>query len=184
MTRALGARSRSTLAKLVSEEVQALRGDVVDMGCGAGALHGRRDIFGIDESLAMAKLFGTNAIVADAADPPFGPASFDAVLLLNLLDSCHHPRLVLAQADALLRPSGTLVVSCAYAWTPAVSQDRRFQPEELVACLTADPEHAWIRGRYRLTTVRDNLRWRLPITDRLIHEYRCQLVVARKRSAR
>jgi len=171
------------LADRVDEIVNDLSGDILDLGCGCGALYRRRDVTAIDWSLAMAREFGSGALVADAADPPFEPARFDAVLLLNVLDASPNPRLVLAQADTLLRPGGTLVVSCPYAWNERVPSERRFSAEELVEALGGDGEALGVRSRYDITTLEDPVTWRLRLSNRLVQEYACQLLVATRAAA-
>jgi SAM-dependent methyltransferase len=178
--RAFAAPNRSPLATAVRAIVAGLEGDVLDLGCGGGALYDRRDVVGVDASLAMARAFGPAAIVADAGDPPFEPRRFDAVLLLNVLDDCPHPRLVLAQADALLRSGGTLVISCPYAWSRNVPERQRFSPADLVGALRGTSPGPLVHARYRIVRHTDRLPWRLTMTARLIHEYACQLIVARK----
>ena len=168
------------LAGRVEDLVSRLSGNILDLGCGGGGLYHRRDVIGVDWNLALARSYGPTAIVADAADPPFAPAGFDNVLLLNLLDSCANPRLVLAQADALLRPGGTLVVSCPYAWADRVPAAERFSAAELLAALGGDGEALGIRSHYQVDSVEDPVMWRLRLSARLVQEYACQLVVARK----
>lgn len=180
MRRALGARTASPLRRYVNARVRTMRGSILDLGCGGGALYDRRSVLGLDVNLAMAQAFAGPALVGDAADPPFPPASVDGLLLLNVLDSCINPPLVLAQADALLRTGGTLLISCAYAWTRAVPEDRRFAPADLVGALTGERAPLTIRGRYRLLDVHDRVRWRLSVSPRLVHEYSCQVLFARK----
>jgi len=183
LTRIFGHRDTGPLGDRVDAVVRRCDGDILDMGCGGGALYQRRDVTAIDWSLAMARAHGPSACVADAADPPFEPARFDAVLLLNLLDTCANPRLVLAQADALLRRGGTLVVSCPYAWTDRAPVQERFSADELLAALDGDKEAIGIRLRYQIESVEDPVLWRLRLSPRLVQEYACQLVVARKAEA-
>jgi SAM-dependent methyltransferase len=178
--RAFTSPNRSPLQRVAQAVVRRLRGDVLDIGCGGGGLYDRRDIIGLDINLAMARAFGEWGLVADAGDPPFAGRAFDAVLLFNVLDACPYPRLVLAQADALLRPGGTLVVSCPYAWTGAVPARQRFGPRDLVAGLRGRSRRVRLRGRYRITRQVDRVAWRLPVADRIVHEYACQFIVANK----
>jgi SAM-dependent methyltransferase len=170
------------LAQKIERIASLLTGTILDLGCGCGALYSRRDIVGVDWQLDMARRFGGTPLVADAGDPPFEPSSFDAVLLLNLLDCCSHPGLVLAQADALLKPEGSLVVSCPYAWTRATPPERRFTSVELLEALNG---RLWLglRSRYRILDHEDPVAWRLRPSERLVQEFACQVVVARKEPA-
>ena len=65
--------------------------------------------------------------------PPFAPKSLDCILLLNVLDSCRNPFLLMQQADALLLDRGTILFSSPFAWNDTVTD-----PKEQV-----DPE--WVR---------------------------------------
>jgi SAM-dependent methyltransferase len=173
-------RDAGPLAHRVDAVVSGLTGNVLDMGCGAGALYRRRDLTAFDWSLGMARAYASHAFVADARDPPFEPARFDAVLLLNVLDACANPRLVLAQADTLLCDSGTLVVSCPYAWTDRVPPAERFGADDLVAAIEDGNAALGLRSRYRIVMLEDPVTWRLRLSSRLVQEYGCQFLVATK----
>ncbi|RMG16381.1 MAG: class I SAM-dependent methyltransferase [Planctomycetota bacterium] len=168
------------LVERVSDLVAGLRGEVLDLGCGRG-LHGREDVTGLDASFAMARAFCGRGVVGDAADPPFLAHAFDAVLLLNVLDSCAAPRLVLGQADALLAPGGTLVLSCAFAFADGLTPPgERFGPDDLERALTGEGGPFALDLRYRLVERRDRLSWRLRVSERVVHEHSCLLLVAVK----
>lgn len=106
-----------------TEVVARLQGEVVDLGCGAGIyrLTGSSKLTGVDLNWTLLREHPGARVLADALDPPFLPGSFDHVLLFNSLDSCRDPATLLAAADGLLRPGGSLVLSCAFAWQPAVT---------------------------------------------------------------
>jgi SAM-dependent methyltransferase len=99
---------------------------VLDVGCGAGAtlrwLSDRgHDAVGIDSSsasLAHASRLVPAATLqrGDAARLPFEDASFDGVLLLDVLEHVDDAA-ALAEAHRVLRPGGWLLVSVpAHAW--------------------------------------------------------------------
>lgn len=167
----------SPLQERVRDLVSRFEGDIVDLGCGLG-LHGDARVLGLDLSLPVARAFVGRGMVADAADPPFAPESFDAVLLLNLLDSCRNPRLVLAQADALLRPGGTLLISCPFAWSEATPRSRRFTAEQLTRCLEGSGELG-LRLAYTIHE-QSELPWRLRAGERSVHEHSSVLWRAEK----
>src|SRR4029079_12823562 len=98
-------------------------GDVLDAGAGDGAtaqlLAPRaRSITCVDVSeklvdAARVRLAGhanARCEVADLHDLPFANASFDQVLLLNVLPSLKHPGAALAELARALRPGGRLAL--------------------------------------------------------------------------
>jgi len=171
----------SPLRAAVDVLVEELAGMVLDVGCGAG-LHGRGDVIGLELSFPLARAFVGTGIVGDAADPPFEAASFDAVLLLNVLDSTRAPRLVLGQADALLRSGGRLIVSCPYAWNDGITAPaEQFDGAALVGALRGERNGLEMPLDYEVERVQDPVEWRVRAGARTVHVHDCQLVVARKR---
>lgn len=98
-------------------------GDVLDVGAGDGTIAQMiapraASYAAIDASeklvaAARARLAGVpgvRCLQGDAHALPFDDASFDAVLLLNVLTCAEHPTRVLAEAARVLRPGGTAVV--------------------------------------------------------------------------
>lgn len=96
--------------------------DVLDIGCGTGSLSllmaeaGHR-VVGTDLAPNMvaasgAKCAGHDASfsVADAAEPPVGPASVDAVVVRHLLWTLPEPYLALSRWVRTLRDGGRLVL--------------------------------------------------------------------------
>jgi ubiquinone/menaquinone biosynthesis C-methylase UbiE len=97
---------------------------IVDLGCGTGSLavllaQAGHEVTGIDSSpqmLALAREKAATAGVrvdlarADAADPPFGPASAEVVLCRHVLWSLPDRDAALANWTRLLRPAGRLVL--------------------------------------------------------------------------
>lgn len=162
--------------------VGSLTGQILDLGCGPG-LHERADVVGLELSFALARAFPGRGVVGDAANPPFLAHAFDAVLALNLLDSVPDPRTVLGQADALLRPGGTLVLACPFAWDPSLTpRAAQFNGAELLAALVGDPAQLGLALSYELLEVEDRCSWRLAQGPRTVQEHACQLIVARKLS--
>ena len=99
-------------------------GRVLDLGCAFGfatRLLRRRgyEAVGVDSSpqyIARARRTDsrTTYLVADATHVPLPDASFDAVLLLDVLEHLPDERGALAEAARLLVPGGTLVLSVPY----------------------------------------------------------------------
>jgi len=171
----------SPLRTAVGTRVDGLEGAILDVGCGAG-LHGREDVIGLDTSFTLARAFVGSGIVGDAADPPFEAESFDAVLLLNVLDSTTAPRVVLGQADALLRRGGRLIISCPYAWNDAITAPaEQFEPATLLGALRGERNRLALPLDYAVEEVQDPLEWRVRAGARTVHVHECQLVLARKR---
>ncbi len=120
------------------------------------------------------------AVCADAIDPPFPPESFDAVALVNLLDSCRDPALALAQADALVKPGGTLILTCAFAFGDPTPPSRRFDETDLVRALSGETEFGGHALASRVERVDDDLEWTLRLSPRTRHVHRALALVARK----
>lgn len=92
----------------------------LDIGAGDGSLNEpMRDLFGrlvvteLTTPLVMRlRSLGLDGVLAEEPLPQYlGRSSFDAVLILNVLDRCKDPFEMLAQARALLPVGGQLVVS-------------------------------------------------------------------------
>lgn len=173
----LDAHHEGPLVQRVQELSASLDGPVLDLGCGSG-WHGRGDAVGLDGDLDAARR-AAHGVVGDAADPPFAGSSFETVLLLNLLDSTRDPRMVLAQADALLRPGGTLLISCAYAFdhTP---YEARFTDAQLMATLGGDPSWLGMKLGYDVLETHEALEWRIVQSPRRSSTFQCRLVRAVK----
>jgi len=171
---------RGPLQDWLRAEVGALKGAVLEIGAGLGATD-RPDIVALDHNLALVRRHAGIRVCGDAADPPFGPASFDAVVLANVLDSTADPAIVLAQADALLRPGGTLVVTCAYAFSDTITPPaRRFGPEALLAALDGQAPFGPWPLHHHIVRATDGIEWPLALGERLRHVHAVHAVISRK----
>jgi ubiquinone/menaquinone biosynthesis C-methylase UbiE len=97
---------------------------VVDLGCGTGSLavllaENGFQVDGLDSSPRMLELARRKAahhgvavplVRGDAARPPFGPRSFDVVLVRHVLWALDRPGRALARWIELLRDGGRLVL--------------------------------------------------------------------------
>ncbi len=103
--------------------------DVLDLGCGEGfwllALQRLRDLhlIGVDADagrLRSAKARGARAslVEADAQALPFLDASFDRILLTEVLEHLPDDRAALRETSRVLRPGGVLAISVPHARYP------------------------------------------------------------------
>jgi SAM-dependent methyltransferase len=120
---------RSELHDWVERKLQSENGKIVDLGCGIG-LHNRNDILGVDLNWTLLQRYPGEKLVADILSPPFSPKSMDCILLLNVLDSCRAPFLLLQQALALLQDAGRILFSSPFAWNDDVTSPKeQLSPE-------------------------------------------------------
>jgi SAM-dependent methyltransferase len=89
---------------------------LLDVGCGTGWLAEHfSDYTGVDgspDAVAAASQRGRNVLLADADQPlPFEDASFDGVVLKDLLEHVADPVAVVAEVRRVLRPGGTVFAS-------------------------------------------------------------------------
>lgn len=183
----------SPLDRWVADALAAAPGPVVEIGAGIG--HPGTIRLDLNLSLLLAgapppplvdgpdgvMLTAGAAIVADATDPPFLASSFSTVLLLNVLDSCRDPALLLAQGDALVAPGGQLIVGCAYAFAADItSEECWFEEGELRDALLGGSPFRGYALDCRLMEEPQDLEWELPVGPRTRHVHRVQVLVARR----
>jgi SAM-dependent methyltransferase len=107
-----------TIRAAILDSVVADRPAILDLGAGAGRI-GRcfvragDDYIGVGLSFGMLLAFAGSAatarlVQADGARLPFPDATFDAVLLVQVLSGAHGWRHLLADAMRVLRPGGVL----------------------------------------------------------------------------
>jgi MoaA/NifB/PqqE/SkfB family radical SAM enzyme/SAM-dependent methyltransferase len=125
----------------LTEHLAALRGDVLDIGCGAGRYSGALAVaatkgllryVGVDpDSAALARLAARApwATLHQQQAHTFetGQAQWDAVLLINSLNHLAEPQTLLATLAVALRPGGTLLVAddVPFGLVRTVAQARR-----------------------------------------------------------
>jgi SAM-dependent methyltransferase len=129
--RARGAEWQSTPRRpdhdLIVEKLQQhqLSGDVLDVGCGTGALLARLPKqfrrYGIEigqEARAIAESHGVEVIGSDFADLDRLARSFDAIVACDVIEHCANPRQFLDAVMRRLKPGGLFVLSTgdASAW--------------------------------------------------------------------
>jgi SAM-dependent methyltransferase len=110
---------RLLVAALLEGELAPAERRVLDVGCGTGGvlahLAGRSATFGVDRSpraLEHCRARGIERVAcAEAGGLPFAPASFDVVLLLDVLEHVPDEAALLGAVRRLLRPKGVVLVS-------------------------------------------------------------------------
>ena len=183
LARVYGQSQEGPLQAWLRTRCAPLAGPLLELGAGLGVT-GRADVVAIDTNLGMLRRHAGWRVCADALDPPLLPASFDTVVIANLLDSIRDPGLALAQADALLRPGGTLVTTCAYAFhEETVSPALRFTPESLVEALSNERPFGGYCVRHTIVEIADRVSWPLRLSDRTVHTHDVQAIISVKRAA-
>lgn len=126
----------ATLMRLITIEL-ALKPDVrvLDLGCNTGPmvipLRGEGyDVVGIDISpddvqqaaryLKEGSLQSDRLAVADGVQLPFRDASFDLILLVDILEHTAYPDRIVAETRRLLAPGGVVIATVPWAYHPYV----------------------------------------------------------------
>ena len=161
---------RSPLHDWLDETLVKIDLPAVDLGCGM-ANHSRSDILGVDLDWTMLQRYNGPKLVSDVLNPPFVAGQFKTVLLLNILDSCKQPFVLLQQADALLATGGRLILSCPFSYVDHVTPPSNQIGEDFVT-------HFLRQRGYALTVKESN--WSLKPNDRTIVNHRCLTIDAKK----
>lgn len=117
-------------------------GRVLDIGCADGwarSVLSQRDYVGLDYPATASGLYGTRPqVFADGASLPFAAASFDTVLLLEVLEHVADAERVLAEINRVLKPGGTLLVSVPFLYPlhDAPHDYRRYTAPGLIQALS------------------------------------------------
>jgi SAM-dependent methyltransferase len=133
----------------------ARRPRVCDVGCGCGRLMGDlradHDVCGVDgsdEALAFCRARGLDVRKGSLpGDLGLPDASFDAVLLADVLEHVDDEEAALSRAVRLLRPGGALLVTVpahGWLWSPwdeVNHHRRRYAKASLLAVLRSGPLH-------------------------------------------
>ncbi|MBS1713124.1 MAG: class I SAM-dependent methyltransferase [Armatimonadetes bacterium] len=117
--------SRRALARRLLDQAAPHCQDVLDLGCGTGALLSElgttKTAFGLDFSehaVGFCRQRGLPRLVkGDAERLPFGDGSFDAVVSLDTFEHLERDKVAMAEAFRVLRPGGTIVLNVpAFRW--------------------------------------------------------------------
>lgn len=118
-------------------------GKILDIGMGTGnflaaAIAAGYDGYGIDfdrDAIAAAqKTFGLKNVYVsdiDGALERFGPGTFDAVTLFEVLEHVENPPIFIGKIRKLLKPGGYLGISVPYRGTPKFLQPHDLPPRHL-----------------------------------------------------
>jgi SAM-dependent methyltransferase len=110
---------RQLIRSLVKQELTGKQTRVLDAGCGTGSmvehLADLCEPVGIDvapQAVDFAAAHGVRSIVRGSLDTmPFDPATFDTVLILDVLEHIEDDSAVLRNLYTVLRPGGHLIVT-------------------------------------------------------------------------
>lgn len=134
---------RSYRRRLLDRELAVLvprmRGRILEIGAGRTRRRGRfrPPIDGVSRWITLDRRAGMDADVnADALGLPFGPATFDAIVCLEVLEYVADPPAVLAEMRRVLRANGLLVMSVPFMHRWDDENDRwRFSASSLRSLL-------------------------------------------------
>jgi SAM-dependent methyltransferase len=108
-----------TIRDTILRSARSAQPCILDLGAGAGRIgrcfvQANDDYIGIDLSFGMLRAFASSAaaprlVQADGARLPFANATFDAVVLVQVLSGAHGWRHLLTDAMRVLRPGGALI---------------------------------------------------------------------------
>jgi SAM-dependent methyltransferase len=105
------------------------RGRILDLGCGTGGVLAHLGEFGTalgldpaPEAAHYCRRRDLPMVIGSGMDLPFAPASFDAVLALDVIEHVPDDVALLREARRVLRPGGVLFL------VETVEQPRRRQP--------------------------------------------------------
>ncbi len=136
-----------------------------------------------------ARLADATLLCGDALDPPFAADSFAAIVCLNLVDSVSDPEVLLNQCQALLRPTGALLLASPWHWVDGVTAperrlDREFDPTLShawqMSCLLTGALVPGFMDQMRLQHQEEALPWAIRVHDRLTAHYTLQAMLLRK----
>jgi SAM-dependent methyltransferase len=111
-------RDRARLTRLIAEDTP---GRVLDIGCGnrwvESVLDDATDYVGLDYPGTVALGYDGRAdVLGDGMRLPFSSASFDTVVLLDVLEHLPGPTRALSEANRVLRAGGNLIVQVPFLY--------------------------------------------------------------------
>ena len=134
--------------------------DMLEIGCGEGMMFDGTGVHPVQMDVSMTRLVraagkGRFLMCADGYHLPFADASFDAVLLIAVLEHTREPWRILAEARRVLRPAGRAIMVVPNDWTMSAGRLvlRKFPiryPDHLTFTTPARMRR-WLRGGFRVT---------------------------------
>ena len=111
-------KDRARLCRLLADHAQ---GQVLDIGCGnrwaESALGDETDYIGLDYPGTVALGYdGAADVLGDGMRLPFANASFDTVLILDVLEHLPAASLAISEANRVLRAGGVLIVQVPFLY--------------------------------------------------------------------
>lgn len=176
-------------------------GRVLDLGCGQGfyfPLYARLGLTatGVEpdpaprlEAVRKAKALGFCMVDAPAERLPFADASFDALVMSEVLEHLRDPAIALAEAARVLAPGGVLLITVPHAdypfsWDPVnwLLESLRFCPIRtgILAGIWANHERLYRPGQlldavtsagFTPGSVVHQTRWALPFVHNIIYGF-------------
>ena len=133
--------------------------------------------------------------MADAMALPFGPATFEEIVSLHLLDCVSSPWTHAASLDTLLGPGGVAILGCPYDWATSATPVEAWLgghsqrgPEggaaELALRALFDPADPRCAAPGLAVVASADVRWRVSLHDRAELHYTSDLLALQKRGTR
>ncbi len=127
---------------LYPQLTKCLKGNTLDVGCGIGdMLSFRPNTVGVDinpHNVEFCKELGHDAQIMMPDLLPFGDASFNSVLLDNVLEHIFEPTPLLAEIRRVLRPQGVVVIGVPGIRGQASDSDHKVFYAEAALSLIAE----------------------------------------------
>jgi SAM-dependent methyltransferase len=146
-----------------------LSGRALDLGCGLGdMLVYRTDTIGVDinpNTVAFCNARGVTAVVMVPDQLPFDMATFDSVLMDNVLEHIAEPGPLLSEVHRVLRPGGRLLVGVPgrRGWASDPDHKVFYDENALRECVSA--------AGFTLTECFHTPLWRSSSLDRYLRQY-------------